>query len=109
MNWISLESADQLAEIKQQKGYSIIFKHSIRCSTSLMAKRRLELDRDSLPQNLPIYFLDLIRHREISNQIANDFHVHHQSPQLLVIKNGECILDQSHGSISLDEAVSVLE
>lgn len=108
MNWISLESAEQLAQIKQQQGYSIIFKHSMRCSISLMAKRRLEMDHDTVPQDLPVYFLDLIKHRDISNQIAQEFHVHHESPQLLVIKNGECILDQSHGGISMDEAMSVL-
>src|SRR5437879_13360732 len=93
MNWISLESADQLNGIKKQEGYSIIFKHSTRCSISLMAKRRFELECDNLPKNLPLYFLDLIKYREISNQIAQDFQVHHQSPQLLLIKNGECILD----------------
>jgi len=108
MNWIALESAEQVNEIKQQQGYSIIFKHSIRCSISLMAKRRLEMDKDHLPVELPLYFLDLIRFREISQQIAQDFHVHHESPQLLVIKDGECILDQSHGGISLEEALSVL-
>jgi bacillithiol system protein YtxJ len=108
MNWIALESAEQVNEIKQQQGYSIIFKHSIRCSISLMAKRRLEMDKDHLPDELPLYFLDLIRFREISQQIAQDFHVHHESPQLLVIKDGECILDQSHGGISLEEALSVL-
>lgn len=109
MNWISLESAQQLSEIKQQKGYSIIFKHSVRCATSLMAKRRLEMDRLSLPQNLPLYFLDLIKHRDISNQIAQDFHVHHQSPQLLLIKDGQCILDQSHGGISVEEALEEMK
>lgn len=108
MNWIPLESADQVQEIKQQKGYSIIFKHSIRCSISLMAKRRLEMDKDHLPEELPVYFLDLIRYRDISNQIAEDFQVHHESPQLLVIKDGECILDQSHGHISMEEAISVV-
>ena len=55
-----------------------------------------------------LYFLDLLRHRDISNQIVHDFQVHHESPQLLVIKDGECILDQSHGSISMEEALSVL-
>ena len=73
-----------------------------------MAKRRLEMDKDSVPQNLHFYFLDLIRNREISNMVAQDFQVHHESPQLLVIKDGECILDQSHSGISLDEALSVL-
>ncbi|HJP62812.1 MAG TPA: bacillithiol system redox-active protein YtxJ [Mucilaginibacter sp.] len=108
MNWIPLESAEQVKEIKQQQGYSIIFKHSIRCATSLMAKRRVEMDKDHLPEGLNIYFLDLIRHRDISNQIVHDFQVHHESPQLLVIKDGECILDQSHGGISIEEALSVL-
>jgi len=108
MNWIPLESAEQVKEIKQQQGYSIIFKHSIRCATSLMAKRRLEMDKDHLPGELPLYFLDLIRFREISNLVAEDFQVYHESPQLLVIKDGECILDQSHSHISLEEALSVL-
>ena len=106
MNWISLESAQQLDGIKQHLGYSIIFKHSTRCSISLMAKRRMEMDADALPENLPIYFLDLIKYRDISNQIAQDFHVYHQSPQLLLIKDGECILDQSHSDISVEEALS---
>ena len=108
MNWIQLQSTDQLNEIKNLPGYSIIFKHSTRCSISMMAKRRFELDWDSLPEELPLYFLDLIQYREISNQIAQLFHVHHESPQLLLIKDGECILDQSHGGISVDEALTVI-
>ena len=103
-----MESAEQLSGIKQQQGYSIIFKHSTRCSISLMAKRRFEMDWESLPDNVPVYFLDLIKHRDISNQIAEDFQVYHQSPQLLLIKDGECILDQSHSSISLEEALAEL-
>jgi bacillithiol system protein YtxJ len=106
MNWIPLESASQLVEIKQKQGYSIIFKHSTRCSISLMAKRRVELDGESLPAEIPAYFLDLIKYRDISNQVAQDFEVYHESPQLLLIKDGECILDQSHGGISVEEALS---
>lgn len=108
MNWILLETPAQLAEIKQREGYSIIFKHSTRCSISMMAKKRFELDWNDLPDDVPVYFLDLIRFREISNKIAEDFKVYHQSPQLLLIKDGECVLDQSHGDISVEEAVSVL-
>ena len=103
-----MESAEQLNGIKQQQGYSIIFKHSTRCSISLMAKRRFEMDWESLPDNIPVYFLDLIKHRDISNQIAEDFQVYHQSPQLLLIKDGECILDLSHGQVSVEEALSAL-
>ena len=108
MTWTKLESADQLNEIKNLQGYSLIFKHSTRCSISMMAKRRFELDWESLPENLPLYFLDLIQHRDISNQVAQQFQVHHESPQLLLIKDGECVLDQSHGGISVDEALSVI-
>jgi bacillithiol system protein YtxJ len=106
MAWIQLQSAEQLNNIKQQQGYSLIFKHSTRCSISMMAKRRLELDWEDLPENMPLYFLDLIQHRDISNQIVQLFQVHHESPQLLLIKDGECILDQSHGGISIEEALS---
>lgn len=108
MNWTLLESPDQVSEIKQQQGYSLIFKHSTRCSISMMAKRRFEMDWEALPQNLPLYFLDLIKYRELSNKVAQDFHVHHESPQLLLIKDGECVLDQSHGEISVDETASVI-
>jgi bacillithiol system protein YtxJ len=108
MNWTLINTAEQLKEIKNKTGYSIIFKHSTRCSISMMAKRRFELDWDSLPNDITLYFLDLIKHRDLSNQVATDFNVHHESPQLLLIKDGDCILDQSHGQISVEEALTVL-
>lgn len=108
INWTLLETAEQVDEIKKQPGYSIIFKHSTRCSISMMAKKRFEMDADELPADISLYFLDLIKYREISNKIATDFQVYHESPQLLLIKDGECILDQSHGQISVEEAVTVI-
>jgi bacillithiol system protein YtxJ len=108
MNWTPLDSANQIDEIKQHAGFSVIFKHSTRCSISMMAKRRFEMDMDKLPADMPLYFLDLIKYRELSSQVAQDFQVHHESPQMLLIKNGECILDQSHGGISIEEALEVL-
>lgn len=109
MTWTPLDSAQQLNNIKTQPGYSLIFKHSTRCSISMMAKRRFEMDWDALPADMPVYFLDLIKHRDISAQVAEDFHIHHESPQMLLIKDGECILDQSHGAISVEEAVSEIK
>ncbi len=108
MNWTKLESAEQIDAIKGQEGYSLIFKHSTRCSISMMVKKRFEFEWDKLPENLPLYFLDLIKYRDLSNQIAADFVVHHESPQLLLIKDGECILDLSHGEVSVEEAMSVI-
>jgi len=109
MNWTSLESAEQINGIKQQHGYSVIFKHSTRCSISMMVKKRFELDWNKLPGDLPLYFLDLIKYRDLSNKIANDFHVYHESPQLLLIKDGECVLDLSHGQVSVEETMLVIE
>lgn len=108
MQWINLNDLAQLNTIKNDDGYSIIFKHSTRCSISMMVKRRFELDWSALPETTNLYFLDLISHRDISAQIAELFQVHHESPQLLLIKNGECILDASHGDISAEEAAELI-
>lgn len=97
-----------MAKIKANSGYSLIFKHSTRCSISLMAKKKLELEGEVIPENVPVYYLDLLNYREISNAIAEIFQVHHQSPQLLVIKDGECIFEASHGEISAEEAAEQL-
>lgn len=72
-----------------------------------MAKRTLE--RFYAPVlNEQYYYLDLIAHRDVSNAIAEIFKVYHESPQLLLIKNGECIYDASHGEINFDELREIL-
>ncbi len=103
MEWITLNKLEQLDEIKSFTGYSVIFKHSTRCSISMMAKRGFEQSWDAIPPSTKLYFLDLIANREISNTIAEIFNVYHESPQVLLIYGGECILDASHGEISADE------
>ncbi len=108
MKWITLETQEQLQNIKSADIPSVIFKHSTRCSISMMAKRKFELDWDAIPENTNLFFLDLIKHREISNAISELFDVHHESPQLLLIKNGECIYETSHGEISAEETAAQL-
>jgi len=103
MNWKNLTDEQQLTEIREKSTErpQVIFKHSTRCSISSVAKSRL--DRSPDPEGMDFYYLDLIRYRSISNKIAELFEVHHESPQILLIKNGECIYDESHLSISIDE------
>lgn len=103
MNWIELVSSDQLDQLIEASSLQpqVIFKHSTRCSISSMAKNRLE--RSAKPGPVPFYYLDLISNRTISNKIANVFQVQHESPQVLVIKNGKCIYSESHSGIHLDE------
>jgi bacillithiol system protein YtxJ len=109
MNWIILHHLTEVDDIKKASGYHVIFKHSTRCSVSLMAKKRFEMDWDLIPENTSLYFLDLISHRDISAHIAEIFQVHHESPQVLVIKDGECILDSSHGDISAEEVAETIK
>jgi len=103
MNWIELTSEDQLAGIKNDSLHKpqVIFKHSTRCSISTMAKSRLE--RADTPEGIVFHYLDLIQYRSVSNKIEEQFMVHHESPQVLLIKDGECIYDESHSGISMDE------
>lgn len=103
MNWIDLNSVQQLADIKElsKTRPQVIFKHSTRCSISSMAKSRLE--RSEQPDTGDFYYLDLIKHRSISDKIAEDFAVTHESPQVLVIKNTECVFEESHSGIDMDE------
>lgn len=108
MEWINVTDINQINSIKAAKGYSVIFKHSTRCSVSLMAKRGFEADWDSIPADTSLYFLDLISHRDISAAIAEIFQVHHESPQTLLIKDGECILDSSHSDISAEEIAETI-
>lgn len=105
MNWILLTTEAQLEEIRAKSVAKpqVIFKHSTRCATSSMVKNRLE--RNEQPVHIDFYFLDLIAHRLLSNKIAEVFNVYHESPQLLLIKNGECVYEESHTGINMQETI----
>ncbi len=99
VKWIPLTAITHLDQIEQDsKSFPIlIFKHSTRCSISRMAQKSFEMSFDI--EGVAAYFLDLIAHRDISNQIATKWHVQHQSPQLLIIKNNEAVYHASHDDI----------
>lgn len=105
MNWIALTSEEQVNEIKEKSNQrtQVIFKHSTRCSISALAKSRL--DKAEADGDIDFYYLDLIRYRPISNLVAQTFNIYHESPQVLVIKNGACVYDESHLGISMNDIV----
>jgi len=105
INWKQLKSVNQLEEIVERSKEMpvLIFKHSTRCSISSMAKFRLEDDWDFPASELEPYYLDLIAFRNISGAVADRFSIHHESPQVLLIRNGECTFDASHLDISVSE------
>lgn len=105
MEWIHLTDEEQLNTIiDNSKGKAqVIFKHSNRCSISSVALQRLQ--KANQPGELDFYFLDLIRYRSLSNKIAEVFKVRHESPQVLVIKDGKCIFNESHLGIDMHEII----
>ncbi|HEY5826460.1 MAG TPA: bacillithiol system redox-active protein YtxJ [Cyclobacteriaceae bacterium] len=111
MEWSKLESVDQLSEIQQQSKdqFVLIFKHSTTCSISRTALDRFQRNwnAEAMKEVTP-YFLDLLAHRDISNQIAQHFSVEHQSPQLLVIRNGQSVFDRSHFDIDFRSVQEVV-
>ena len=94
----SMEDLDNAEQISQEKTV-ILFKHSTRCSISRFVLKQFENTYNIPADQMGIYFLDLIEYRPISNEIANRFGVIHQSPQLIVLKDGKAVFDSSHESI----------
>jgi bacillithiol system protein YtxJ len=104
INWIPLQDLGQLNEIiiNSNEKPVVIFKHSTRCSVSRMALKQFE-NEYNLGDTVDAYFLDLLEHRDISNEIAARFNVYHQSPQLLLIQDGKSVYDVSHSDIDAGE------
>jgi bacillithiol system protein YtxJ len=100
IEWRQLTDLGQLSEIidLSNEKLVLIFKHSTRCSISRFALKQFENEFD-LEGKIAPYFLDLLNHRDVSNEIANRFDVFHQSPQILLIKNGKAIFSTSHDDI----------
>ena len=104
VNWIPLQLMGQLDEIiaLSKEKPVLIFKHSTRCSISRFALKQFENEFD-LQNQIDAYFLDLLEFRAISNEIASRFGIIHQSPQLLLIKEGKVLYDASHSDIQANE------
>ena len=102
--WNQLTSVDQLIEIEKESFHQpiAIFKHSTRCGISNMALRQFEKQFEIDNANVKLYFLDLLSFREISNEIAIRFQVFHQSPQLIVLKEGNTVHHSSHHQIDAE-------
>ena len=105
MNWIPLQNETQLEQIQERSSGrpQVIFKHSTRCSTSAVVKGRLE--RAEKPEAIDFYYLDLISYRPVSNKVADLFRIDHESPQVLLIRDGQCVYDESHMGITMADIV----
>ncbi|UYZ62576.1 bacillithiol system redox-active protein YtxJ [Hymenobacter weizhouensis] len=109
--WQPLTQPEQLTDIVRESFEHpvLIFKHSTSCSISAAAKSKLERQWPEADlSGATLYYLDLLRYRPISNEIAQQFGIRHESPQLLLIQNGECQYDASHMGIRLSEVKEVI-
>ena len=97
-----MEQFDEIDEISQTKPV-VLFKHSTRCSISRMALKQFETEFNFPKEKIDWYLLDLLNHRDLSNEIASKYNVVHQSPQIVVIRNGKAVFNESHDSISAED------
>ena len=100
MKWEVLNSEQQFLNILGSVTRFAVFKHSTRCSISSMVMHRVERDWDL---DLPIYYLDLIKFRSVSNLIAEKSNVEHESPQLIIFQNGKHLYNASHSAIVVND------
>lgn len=101
--WKYIESeADLQKAVEESASKKVaIFKHSTRCFISQTVLKNFEKEVEQSDKEVSYYFLDLISYRSLSNKIADDFNVTHQSPQLIVLDKGKAVADASHQSISV--------
>ena len=91
------ETLDHLLT-RSHKEPVILFKHSTTCPISASAYRQMsQVDRD-------VSLVVVQRARNISNEIETRMGVRHESPQVVVVKNGEAVWTASHFDIT-SEAV----
>jgi len=102
VNWINLTNLDEITDIKTLSiSESIfIFKHSTRCGISRIVKKQFEKLLLPNKNNIKVYYLDLLKYRNVSDAVSEVFQVRHQSPQLLIIRNGVAVKHASHYDIT---------
>lgn len=105
--WKKIESEEDLTKaIENSHHHKIaIFKHSTSCFISRTVLKNFEKEVENSDQKAELYYLDLLAHRPLSNKIADNFDIRHESPQLIVVENGKAINSASHQDISLSQII----
>lgn len=100
--WIPLTNSEQLEdlEVHSKNKIQVIFKYSTRCGINRIVMKEFEKAYKSSEQDFDFYYLDILSFRSVSNTIATRFDVVHESPQVLVIKNGVVVSHASHSAIN---------
>lgn len=102
IKWANLDSMTDIEGMidQSQRNTVIVFKHSNRCGISGSVLRRFEGQAKNYPTDQFLYyFLNVIHHRNISNEISGKFSIQHESPQLIIIQYGKVVAYDSHYEI----------
>jgi|TARA_B110000444_G_scaffold102556_1_gene96820 bacillithiol system protein YtxJ len=98
INWILINSFDELSNFNNN--YVLLFKHSPRCIVSRITLSRFELNYNN-KINIPIFvYIDVLNSRDLSKEIAKNYSVYHESPQIILLKNNNVLFHASHSEIS---------
>lgn len=103
--FFTLDNIEQLNEIDEISNTKpvVIFKNSTRCFISKTVLKQFEAEFNYSVDQIDWYLLDLLNYRDISNEIAHRYNVTHQSPQIIVIRNGKAVFNESHDGISAED------
>ncbi|MDB4014589.1 bacillithiol system redox-active protein YtxJ [Flavobacteriaceae bacterium] len=102
LNWTEVNDFN---DFNDNNGFIVIFKHSYRCIISRIVLKKFEFESDNSITNIKYFLIDVLKNREISNKIASVFNIDHESPQLIIIKNGELVHNSSHSDISFSDVI----
>lgn len=78
----------------------LIFKHSSACGVSGRALRQIaQLTEDEDP---PVYRVTVQQERALSDAIAAELGIRHETPQAILLKDGTPVFDASHFSVTAE-------
>lgn len=77
---------------------ALIYKHSSRCELSAVAEREVEAFVENFP-DAPVYFIDVIADRMISDSVESRLRLRHESPQVILVEAGDVVLHASHRGV----------
>ncbi|MDT8435681.1 MAG: bacillithiol system redox-active protein YtxJ [Gemmatimonadota bacterium] len=78
---------------------AVLFKHSPRCGTSAWAHRQVERYEEG-DGAAPVFLVDVVRCRDVSDEVARRLEIRHESPQAIVLAGGTPVWHGSHGRLS---------
>ena len=74
----------------------LVYKHSTTCPISATAGQEVR----AMSTDLPIYWINVREQRDLSNWVADSYQVRHESPQLILLKDGKMQKVWSHYEIN---------